>query len=378
MKDLFPGAEVDREISDREQRLVPARQIRLRRGRRSAKTGRAIVTRVAPFFDRHGVHRPRLCRVSGGNREHQRLLQPVDLHGLRVAGVKGVALNVVVEIRRRAGNGEQCLPLDAELRQCAEQGAGVGVDGAGKDFLCRPRFDDLAGVHNGHAVGDICHHAEIVRDEDHAQPHAALNIAQQPEDLRLQRHVERGGGLIADEHLGVGGDRGRDDDALAHAAGKLVRVFPVAVRGDADLFHQLFRLFRGGVFAEVGVQRDHLADLFADGFERVERRHRVLKHHGDALAADGEPVFFRKAVEPGALEVDAAADDRTVFVGHADERLGQHALAAAGFTDDGERFVFIEIEARAAHGGERFAAQTEVHAEVADAENRICHSCVPP
>ena len=90
------------------------------------------------------------------------------------------------------------------------------------------------------------------------------------------------------------------------------------------------------------------------------------------------PVLFCKTVEPDALEVDAAADDRAVFVGHADERLGQHALAAAGFTDDGERFVFIEIEARAAHGGERFAAQTEVHAEVADAENRICHSCVPP
>src|SRR3712207_7792710 len=51
-------------------------------------------------------------------------------------------------------------------------------------------------------------------------------LAQQVEDLRLDRHVEGGGRLVGDQDLGLAGDRHRDHHALAHAAGELVGELP--------------------------------------------------------------------------------------------------------------------------------------------------------
>ena len=52
----------------------------------------------------------------------------------------------------------------------------------------------------------------------------ALELGEQVHDLRLHRHVERRGRLVGDQHLRVQRQRHRDHDALAHAAGELVRV----------------------------------------------------------------------------------------------------------------------------------------------------------
>ena len=52
----------------------------------------------------------------------------------------------------------------------------------------------------------------------------ALQLGEQVHDLGLHGHVEGGGRLVGDEHLRVQRQRHRDHDALAHAAGELVRV----------------------------------------------------------------------------------------------------------------------------------------------------------
>ena len=51
-----------------------------------------------------------------------------------------------------------------------------------------------------------------------------LQVAQQVDDLRLDRHVERRDRLVGDDELRVDGERARDADALALAARELVRV----------------------------------------------------------------------------------------------------------------------------------------------------------
>ena len=55
-------------------------------------------------------------------------------------------------------------------------------------------------------------------------PSLALQLAQQVEDLRLDRHVERGRRLVGDQQLRLAGQRHGDHHALAHAAGELVRI----------------------------------------------------------------------------------------------------------------------------------------------------------
>ena len=69
----------------------------------------------------------------------------------------------------------------------------------------------------------------------------APEALEQRDDLRLHRDVERGRRLVGDDELGLGAERERDDDALAHAAGELVRVAVDAPlrRRDADLGQEL-------------------------------------------------------------------------------------------------------------------------------------------
>src|SRR6266545_3718532 len=56
-----------------------------------------------------------------------------------------------------------------------------------EDLAYRPLFDQPALVHHRHAVGHFGHDAEVVRNEQHGQVELLLQIAQQLEDLRLDR-----------------------------------------------------------------------------------------------------------------------------------------------------------------------------------------------
>src|SRR4051794_18902305 len=91
------------------------------------------------------------------------------------------------------------------------------------DRLLRADLDDLPEVHHGDAVRDVTDDGEIVRDEDVRQPEVALERLEQVDDLRADRHVERGDRLVEDQELRIERERARDTDALALAAPELVR-----------------------------------------------------------------------------------------------------------------------------------------------------------
>ena len=76
-----------------------------------------------------------------------------------------------------------------------------------------------------------------------------LELADQLEDLRLDRHVERRRRLVGDQEVGVARERHRDHHALAHAARELVRIVVDAHArvGDADRLEQLDRARVGGL-----------------------------------------------------------------------------------------------------------------------------------
>jgi hypothetical protein len=78
-------------------------------------------------------------------------------------------------------------------------------------------IDHLAGIHHGHRCA-ISHHAHVVRDQH--QRHAAvfLQAAQQVENLRLDGDIQRRGGFVGNQQLGVAGNGHGDHHALAHAA----------------------------------------------------------------------------------------------------------------------------------------------------------------
>ena len=61
-------------------------------------------------------------------------------------------------------------------------------------------------------------------DEQHPGLLAALHFPHQFEDLRLRRDVERRGRLVRNQQRRIEHQRGRDHDALALAAGELMRI----------------------------------------------------------------------------------------------------------------------------------------------------------
>ena len=101
-----------------------------------------------------------------------------------------------------------------------------------KDFMGRTMLDDLACIHDRNAVSDACYDAEIMRDQNHARAIFFLQITDQINDLRLNRHIKCCRRFIGNEQLRLVGKCNCDHDPLTHASGQLMRI----------LLHPLFRL----------------------------------------------------------------------------------------------------------------------------------------
>ena len=100
----------------------------------------------------------------------------------------------------------------------------IGMSGAVEQIVGARLLDLAPGIHHDHAVGILGDDAHVMRDQDDRRAERLLQFAHQVEDLRLDRHIERGRRLIGDQQLRVARQRHRDHHALPHAAGKLVRI----------------------------------------------------------------------------------------------------------------------------------------------------------
>jgi hypothetical protein len=68
-----------------------------------------------------------------------------------------------------------------------------------KDRADRPFLDDAPGIHDRNAVRGLCDHAEIVSNQQQREMECRFHLAQQVENLRLDRHIESGRRLVGDD-----------------------------------------------------------------------------------------------------------------------------------------------------------------------------------
>ena len=134
--------------------------------------------------------------------------------------------------RRRRGE------LGIGHRDRVDEPAGVVVHGRLVDVLGRADLDELAEVHDADAVGEELEHGQVVRDHDVGEPVGRLEGLHHVEDLGLDGHVKGRDGLVGDDEPWVQGERPREADPLALAAGELVRVQVDGLLGKADLAQQ--------------------------------------------------------------------------------------------------------------------------------------------
>jgi hypothetical protein len=140
-------------------------------------------------------------------------------------------------------------------------------------------LDDLAEIHDRDPLGEVPDHGQVVRDEQERDAHVALELLEQVDDLRLDRHVQRRDRLVGDDQLGVEGERAGHPDALPLAAGELVREAVVVLGVEPDDLQQLLDPVLHAARRVDAVDLHRAADDAAHRVPGVERRVRVLEDH---------------------------------------------------------------------------------------------------
>ena len=107
---------------------------------------------------------------------------------------------------------------------------------------------------------DVLDDAEVVADEQIGEVERLAQLHEQVEDLRLDRDVERGDRLVADQEIGLHRQRAGDADALALAAGELVRIAAAQGRVEADWLQHVRRRSRRARGGDDAVDLRRLAD----------------------------------------------------------------------------------------------------------------------
>jgi hypothetical protein len=198
-------------------------------------------------------------------------------------------------------------------------------------------FDDPALQHHGDIAHVMRNHAEVVADQQHRGAVLLRQFHHQVEHVALHQRVERRGRLVCDQQVRLQQHHRGQHDALAHAAGKFMRIGVEAMDGvgNADaLQHREAALADLAARQPAMMQREALGHLPADGHRRIERYHRLLEHYADMRAANLAQRRGRDADQLGVAEPDAAA-------GCGDQRRRQqaehgargHGFARAGLAD---------------------------------------------
>ena len=265
-------------------------------------------------------------------------------------------------LRRKAGS-----PITGNAAASARV---YGCFGWAKISSAGALLDDPPRVHDREPPAGGHERREVVGDEQRGEPEPLLEVVEQPQDLRLDHHVERGRRLVGDEQLRVAGERERDQHALALAARELVRVVARAPRRQADQLEQLADADRGLALRGRRVQLDRLADLAADPLHGVERVQRALEDDRHARPAHGAqpPGLHRQHVL--ALEQHLAGDLRAPGQ-EPQERAGERGLAAARLAREPERVARREVERDAAHRREPPRLGRVGHVQVAHGQQRL-------
>lgn len=161
-----------------------------------------------------------------------------DVHTLAAACVEFTALG---RIGGRGNVALQDYPLHLDVGvghgYGGEQSLRVRVHGTGEQILLFAVLDHVAEVHDAHLVGYVLYDREVVRNKDIREVVFFLQILEKVYDLSLNGNVERGNGLVANDHFGLERERLCDTDTLTLTARELVGETLVVMGLKSALFH---------------------------------------------------------------------------------------------------------------------------------------------
>ena len=287
---------------------------------------------------------------------------------LAAARIERTARRDGVQARHAAVDLHQPLGVAVQRRNRAHQAGRVRVTRLVDHVGHRADLGHAARVHHGDAVGGLGDHAHVVGDQHDGRALLAAQALEQFDDLRLDRHVQRGGGFVGHHQARFGGQGQRDHHALAHAAGELVRIVvdALARRRDAGGRQQFDRPRARLRPAQVQVRDDGLGQLPAHGVQRIQRSQRILEHGADLAAAHTAHLLVGQVVDAATAQQDLAGGHAPGRLQQADDGRAGQRLAGAGFADHAQDLARLDREGHVVQRAQRAAARGELHAQVAD------------
>ena len=229
-----------------------------------------------------------------------------------------------------------------------------------------------------------------MRDEEIRQILLFLQLRQQVQDLRLDGNVQRRYGLVADHERRIQSQAAGDADALALAAGELVRIAAEHIRGQTAALHHFEDIVaHGGIAAlEHTVGDKALTDDLPDGHARVQGGIRVLVDQLQILAQDAH-LLFGELFQVDVLAV-LVVDDLAVRLRiQLQQRASERGFAASGLAHEAERLTGVNVQRNAVVGADIALLFTEfrlldreVLLEVPDGQQDVAcfilHGCFSP
>ena len=148
----------------------------------------------------------------------------------------------------------------------------------GKQSGRRTRLDRMAEIDHHHLIGDMFDHRQIMADEDIGQPEFLLDIGQQVQHLRTDRHIQRRNRLVEHQNFGPQHQSARNGDALALAARKHMRIAGRMFGAQADPFHHRHNSRSAIGCRHIGIDLQRLFQRATDRLAGIERAIGILKH----------------------------------------------------------------------------------------------------
>ena len=182
----------------------------------------------------------------------------------------------------------------------------VGGNVACTQIVGRNDLDQLPLLHDGYAIAEVRDDGQIVAHEDAGEAVALPQPGEEVEDFGLDRDVERRGRLVEQQDWRPEDEGAGDGNALALAAGQLVRVAEAVDGEEPDIGD-------GGADARVDfcftVDFEGLAQDVVDGLARVERGVRVLEDELQLASVGAAPeLICTRPTEARALVTSVRVD----------------------------------------------------------------------
>ena len=205
-----------------------------------------------------------------------------------------------------------------------------------------------------------------MRDQHHCGTTVFANGFQQRDDLRLNRHVQCGGGLVGHDQLRLGGQRQGNHHPLAHTARKLVWKVVNALLGrrDAGVFQQVDGALARFSLAHRQVGGDGFNELAAHRVQRVQRGERVLKNGANLAPAHLAHLFIGQVVDTLAVQAYLATGHAARWLQQANNGCPGKRLARTRFTHHTQNFTGCDIERNVVQRAQRAAATRKFDHEI--------------